>query len=217
MVKTSPADGAPEKSPGALVVPWQDGRFGERRWAAAQRQQCDPGVDDAAVVRPCGLGNRTFAQRLSGVADVVAPVRDDHGHVSHEGENDMLLGLRTVIYPAPDLARSKAWFTDVLGVVPYFDQPFYVGFQVAGYELALDPGADPATGPVTYWGVADADVALAVLLRAGAEAHSDGVSDVGDRIRVATVREPGGSLLGVIENPHFQLPDTAAPDTGPGR
>ncbi len=127
----------------------------------------------------------------------------------------MFLGLSTVIYPAPDLAASKAWFTRLLGVEPYFDEPFYVGFNVAGYERALDPDGDLATGPVTYWGVADADSALAQLLDAGATLRGD-VQDVGDRIRVATVLEPGGAVLGVIENPHFELPEATTP-TGPGR
>ena len=128
----------------------------------------------------------------------------------------MFLGLRTVIYPAPDLAASRAWFAELLGVEPYFDEPFYVGFTVAGYELALDPAGDPATGPVTCWGVADADAALARLLAAGATARGQ-VQEVGGGIRVATVLEPGGSVLGVIENPHFQLPPTATPTDGPGR
>ena len=114
----------------------------------------------------------------------------------------MFLGLRTVIYPAPDLPASKAWFSELLGAAPYFDEPFYVGWDVAGYELALDPAGDPAAGPVTYWGVPVADAALARLLAAGA-APRDGVRDVGGGIRVATVLEPGGSVLGVIENPHF--------------
>ena len=128
----------------------------------------------------------------------------------------MFLGLRTVIYPAPDLAASRTWFTELLGVEPYFDEPFYVGFNVAGYELALDPSGDPAIGPVTYWGVADADTALAQLLAAGATPRSE-VQEVGDSIRVATVLEPGGTVLGVIENPHFQLPATATSTAGPGR
>ncbi len=128
----------------------------------------------------------------------------------------MFLGLRTVIYPAPDLTVSKAWFTRLLGMGPYFDEPFYVGFNVAGYELALDPNGDPATGPVTYWGVADVDTALAQLLAAGATLRGD-VQDVGDSIRVATVLEPGGTTLGVIENPHFQLPEARTPAAGPGR
>lgn len=119
----------------------------------------------------------------------------------------MLLGLRTVIYPAPDLAASKAWFTALLGYGPYFDQPFYVGFQVAGYELGLLPkdAAGQPEGPLTYWGVADADAALAHLLGVGAQPHGP-VTDVGEGIRTADVIEPGGSLFGIIENPHFQLP-----------
>lgn len=121
----------------------------------------------------------------------------------------MLLGLRTVIYPAPDLAASKAWFTDLLGAPPYFDQPFYVGFSVGGYELGLDPSGDLATGPLTYWGVADVDTALAELKSAGAIVHSD-VQDVGDGIRLAAVREPGGGVLGIIENPHFRVTDPPA-------
>lgn len=129
----------------------------------------------------------------------------------------MFLGLRTVIYPAPDLAASRDWFSRLLGVAPYFDQPFYVGFRVAGHELALDPHGDPAVGPVTYWGVPDASAALARLLEAGAAPDSDGARDVGDGIRTATVREPGGSLLGIIENPHFELADPVEVGPGPGR
>ena len=129
----------------------------------------------------------------------------------------MFLGLRTVIYPAADLAASRNWFTDLLGIEPYFDEPFYVGYLVAGYELALDPNASPTDGPVTYWGVGNADEALARLLAAGASADSPGVREVGDRIRVATVREPGGSILGIIENPHFRLPENPETPDGPGR
>ncbi|MBI1759425.1 MAG: VOC family protein [Actinobacteria bacterium] len=125
----------------------------------------------------------------------------------------MFLGLRTVIYPAPDLAASKAWFSRALDIEPYFDEPYYVGFTVAGYELGLDPGGDPALGPITFWGVADADQALAQLLAAGATARGQ-VRDVGDGIRVGTVLEPGGTVLGFIENPHFSLPDAASGQPG---
>jgi len=117
----------------------------------------------------------------------------------------VLLGLRTVIYPAPDLAAAKAWYATLLGQEPYFDQPFYVGFNVGGYELGLDPNADVAVGPVAYWGVANADEALAQLLAGGATEHSN-VQDVGDGIRVAAVRDQGGNVVGIIENPHFKLP-----------
>ena len=128
----------------------------------------------------------------------------------------MFLGLRTVIYPAPDLAASKGWFTQVLGIEPYFDEPFYVGYNVAGYELALDPSGDTARGPVTYWGVPDVVAAVASLTDAGA-APGDEVTEVGDGIKVATVLEPGGSRLGLIENPHFELADPPVAASGPGR
>ncbi len=127
----------------------------------------------------------------------------------------MFLGLRTVIYPAPDLESSKAWFTAVLGFEPYFDEPFYVGFEVGGYELALDPNAEPGAGPVTYWGVPDADAALARLLEAGAKPRS-AVQEVGGGIRVATVFEVGGSIFGIIENPHF-VAEPESTEGGPGR
>jgi catechol 2,3-dioxygenase-like lactoylglutathione lyase family enzyme len=129
----------------------------------------------------------------------------------------VFLGLRTVIYPAPDVKASKAWYTQLLGAEPYFDQPFYVGYQVAGYELGLDPHADGTTGPITYWGVASAERALRLLLDAGATPHSDGVQDVGDDIRTATVLDPAGAILGIIENPHFALPAVEVPGDGPGR
>ena len=119
----------------------------------------------------------------------------------------MLLGLRTVIYAAPDLARSKAWYAKVFGIAPYFDEPFYVGFNVGGYELGLDPNAQgSAHGGVTgYWGVANLDQALARVTAQGAQIAS-AAQDVGEGIRVASVVDPAGNRVGLIENPHFSLP-----------
>lgn len=68
----------------------------------------------------------------------------------------MLLGLRTIIYKVPDLARAKAWYSATFDIAPYFDEPFYVGFNVGGFELGLDPGVENqplgAGGSVAYWG-----------------------------------------------------------------
>ncbi|MGI8803922.1 MAG: VOC family protein [Solirubrobacteraceae bacterium] len=115
----------------------------------------------------------------------------------------MLLGLRTVIYPAADLERSKSWYAAILGVEPYFDESFYVGFDVGGYELGLDPNPEvAAAGPRTYWGVEDAVAALQELLGRGARPHGE-VTEVGDGIKVASVLDPSGHILGIIENPHF--------------
>ena len=111
-------------------------------------------------------------------------------------------GLRTVIYPSPDLEAAKRWWTDFLGFGPYFDQPFYVGYDVSGYELGLLPTGDPQDGALTYWGVDDVDDAFGQALAAGATEHAP-VSDVGDGIVTATVRTPQGAIVGLIFNPHF--------------
>jgi catechol 2,3-dioxygenase-like lactoylglutathione lyase family enzyme len=115
-----------------------------------------------------------------------------------------LEGLRTVIYPAPDLDSAKQWWTDLLGIDPYFDQPFYVGFSVAGYELALMPDAASADGALVYWGVPDVAHAVAMAKASGAIEHTP-VADVGDGIVTATMRTPDGSILGLIHNPNFSL------------
>ena len=118
------------------------------------------------------------------------------------------LGLRTTVYQVTDLGRAKAWYRTLLGVEPYFDQPFYVGFNVGGYELGLDPNAPVATGDggsTAYWGVPEISAARQRLLGLGAVDVTD-VTDVGEGIKVATVRDPWGNLVGLIENPHFKLP-----------
>ena len=126
----------------------------------------------------------------------------------------MFLGLRTVIYPAPDLAAAKEWWTKVLGLEPYFDEPFYVGFNPGGYEVGLDPHADPANGAVSYWGVPNADAAVERLLAHGATVVTP-VAEVGQGIRAGTLREPSGNIVGVIENPVFEL--QVVESEGPGR
>ncbi|RUL88991.1 VOC family protein [Tautonia sociabilis] len=115
----------------------------------------------------------------------------------------MIQGLRTVIYPAPDLGAGKDWYCRVLDIDPYFDEPFYVGFNVGGFELGLVPDGSPgASGAVAYWGVPDAALALARLLELGATAR-EAVTDVGGGIKVASVLDPFGNVFGIIENPHF--------------
>ena len=122
-----------------------------------------------------------------------------------------VLGLRTVIFKVPDLERAKAWYTRLTGVAPYFDEPFYVGFNVAGYELGLDPDLSASTpgpgGSTAYWGVSDLAATLDRLTADGVDIHSP-LQDVGEGIRVATIRDPFGNLVGLIENPHFSLPPT---------
>ncbi|HTD06387.1 VOC family protein [Undibacterium sp.] len=115
----------------------------------------------------------------------------------------MILGLRTVVYPAPDLQQAKTWYAQVLQQQPYFEEPFYVGFAVGGFELGLIPDAKTGTdGSQAMWGVEDADAALARLLELGATVL-EAVTDVGGGIRIASVRDPFGNRFGIIENPNF--------------
>jgi len=123
-------------------------------------------------------------------------------------DNQTFLGLRTAIYHVDDLEKAKAWYSAVLDTPPYFDQPYYVGFNVGGYELGLNPDLSKtqpgAGGAVTYWGVADAAAAVSRLLELGARPHEE-LQDVGEGIKVATVLDPFGNALGIIENPSFKL------------
>jgi predicted enzyme related to lactoylglutathione lyase len=116
-------------------------------------------------------------------------------------------GIYTITYRVPDISEAKAWYSRAFGVEPYFDEPFYVGFNIRGYELGLQPEEGEkragAGGAAAYWGVEDADHALARLMDLGAR-EREGVQEVGGGIRVATVVDPFGNVLGLIENPHFR-------------
>lgn len=116
-----------------------------------------------------------------------------------------LLGLRTVIYKVGDLAAATKWYETALGVAPYFNEPFYVGFNVAGYELGLQPSDEKNAGTdnvVAYWGVSDIRSSFTRLLAEGATAHEE-PTDVGGNIMVASVKDPWGNIFGIIYNPGF--------------
>ncbi len=115
----------------------------------------------------------------------------------------MIQGLRTAIYPVSDIAEGKAWYTRVLDCEPYYDEPYYVGFSVGGFELGLIPDGTPGPhGGQALWGVPDAAAELGRLTGLGAVVHEP-VKDVGGGIKVASVRDPFGNVFGIIENPHF--------------
>jgi predicted enzyme related to lactoylglutathione lyase len=116
-------------------------------------------------------------------------------------------GLRTVIYAVSDLERAKAWYSQVVGQQPYFAEPFYVAFNVGGFELGLDPDVSrvhPGNNAIAYWGVSDAEASFRRLLEFGAKANM-AVQDVGGGVLVGSVVDPFGNVLGIIQNPHFKL------------
>jgi len=119
----------------------------------------------------------------------------------------MIKGLRTVVYPVENLEAAKKWYNNVLGIKPYFDKPFYIGYNVGGYELGLDPEKDVLeknnSGVIAYWGVDDIDTEHTRIIALGAKEHSK-VMDVGDGIKVSSVIDPFGNIFGLIYNPHFK-------------
>jgi len=120
----------------------------------------------------------------------------------------MFLGLRTAVYQVRDLDKARSWYSNILGIQPYFDQPFYVGYNVGGFELGLVPDSDAnrkrAAAGIAYWGVQDAHAACERLLALGATAQEP-VQDAGGEILIGAVRDPFGNILGVIQNPHFKV------------
>jgi predicted enzyme related to lactoylglutathione lyase len=118
------------------------------------------------------------------------------------------LGLRTTIYKVSDISAAKKWYAKIFGVEPYFDEPFYVGFNVAGYELGLQPEEKPNPakegGVVSYWGVENVDEIFKLLISTGATSFEK-PAEVGGGIIVATVKDPWNNLVGIICNPHFSL------------
>lgn len=121
--------------------------------------------------------------------------------------SNQLLGLRTVVFKVSDLEKAKSWYTKTFGVEPYFDQPFYVGYQHGGFELGLDPSSEnrkPGLGGSTaYWGVKDLAATLENLGKQGVNILIP-LQDVGEGIKVATITDPFGNEIGLIENPHFK-------------
>ncbi|MEV6194874.1 VOC family protein [Streptomyces sp. NPDC051920] len=114
----------------------------------------------------------------------------------------MTAGVKTIIYPVKDVAKAKALFTLLLGVEPYVDEPYYVGFKDAGQDVGLDPNghAKGLTGPVPFWHVDDIEATLAALIEAGAETLQE-LQDVGNGRKVASVKDAEGNMYGLIEDP----------------
>jgi predicted enzyme related to lactoylglutathione lyase len=119
-----------------------------------------------------------------------------------------ILGLRTCIYKVADLAKAKQWYTEAFETAPYFDEPFYAGFNIGGYELGLIPDEQPAEAKsenvMTYWGVEKIEEQYNRLMQLGAT-ECETPNSVGGEIMVASVKDPWGNMVGLIYNPEFKL------------
>jgi predicted enzyme related to lactoylglutathione lyase len=111
-------------------------------------------------------------------------------------------GIKTVLHPVSDLEAAKAVYTALLGAPPEADSSYYVGYEAAGQHIGLVPGGGPQgmTSPVTYWHVPDIEAKLAEVTAAGATVK-DPVRDVGGGRLVATVTDPDGNVLGLLQDP----------------
>ena len=120
-----------------------------------------------------------------------------------------ILGLRTVGYKVGNLTEAKEWYSEVFDTKPYFDESFYVGFNIAGYELGLQPSnqskKSDAENILHYWGVENIRAIKSKLIRLGAELHED-ITNVGGELEVLSFRDPWGNVIGFIYNPYFKLP-----------
>src|SRR5437016_8241340 len=111
-------------------------------------------------------------------------------------------GFGVVIYPVTDLAQAKSLYRTLLGVEPYTDEAYYVGFRVGDQEIGLDPHGHTKgmTGPVGYWQVNDIQNSLQLLLDAGAQAQQE-VQDVGGGKLIASVKDADSNIIGLIQLP----------------
>jgi predicted enzyme related to lactoylglutathione lyase len=113
----------------------------------------------------------------------------------------MVEGIKVHIYPVGDLAKAKAVFTAGLGVEPYVDEAYYVGYKVGDQEIGLDPHGHQqgVTQPIDYWEVGDLARTLQTMLDAGAQVH-DAAKDVGGGKQRAIVKDADGNLIGLLQS-----------------
>ena len=107
--------------------------------------------------------------------------------------------MRVLVYPAKDIASAKTLFKALLGVEPYADAPYYVGFRTGDLEIGLDPNGR-GVGPIAYWEVEDIGASLQILVDAGGLTVQD-VKDVGGGLLIATVKDAAGNTIGLRQQP----------------
>jgi len=110
-------------------------------------------------------------------------------------------GIKTVLHPVSDLTKAKTVYAALLGIPPQTDGPYYVGFDAAGQHIGLVPGGGPQglTAPLAYWHVPNIEAKLAEVIAAGATMR-EAAHDVGGGRLVATVTDPDGNVLGLLQD-----------------
>lgn len=123
-------------------------------------------------------------------------------------DKSAMLGLRTTIYKVNDIEKARDWYASAFDIKPYFDEPYYVGFNIGGFELGLQPSEseslDKEVSVISYWGVNDIHISFKRLLELGAIENQE-PTNVGGELMVASVKDPFGNCLGIIYNPYFKI------------
>ncbi|MGC6526292.1 MAG: VOC family protein [Flavobacteriaceae bacterium] len=127
-----------------------------------------------------------------------------------EMEQTQFLGLRTTIYKVGNITEAKQWYSKAFKTKPYVDESYYVGFNIGGFELGLQPEENPTTDKtesvVAYWGVDNIQESYDRLIKIGA-IENEKPYNVGGELMTATVKDPFGNVIGLIYNPYFELKD----------
>jgi predicted enzyme related to lactoylglutathione lyase len=104
-------------------------------------------------------------------------------------------GMKTVIYPVTDINRAKQFYTTLLGIEPFMDSEYYVGFQIGEQQIGLDPNGHKE-GMTGYFEVSDIRGSLQALVDAGAQILQE-VTDVGGGRLIASVKDVDGNIIGL--------------------
>lgn len=109
----------------------------------------------------------------------------------------MAQNIKLIVYPVSDLEGAKAMYSKLLGVEPYADGAYYVGYKLDDFEVGLDPNGQAV---IAYVDVPDIKTYLQTLLDAGATMHQD-VKDVGGGLLITQVKDANGNVLGLRQSP----------------
>ena len=126
-----------------------------------------------------------------------------------------LQGLTTMVLTADDVDAAADWYSDTLGIGPYFRRPetgpaAYVEFRIGPDEDELGimnrayapAGSSGAGGSTTYWQVDDVESALDALLARGAQIHAP-TTERGGGFTTASIIDPFGNVLERMHSPHW--------------
>ena len=113
----------------------------------------------------------------------------------------MIKSMKSIVYPSSNIEADVAFWTKVLGKEPYFNEHYYVGFKVDGYELGLDPNAisEGVTQPVTYWGVADIEEEVTRLVALGMTLHEP-IQELSSGVKIAKLKDAIGYMFGIVSS-----------------